>query len=326
MSESGYGLRGMRVLVTGSTGFIGSKLVRRLLDHEAKVTVVVDSEPEVARLEPLLADSRLHLVPCSVADADDIAAQKERWGDIDLLVHLRLQVPQTKTFCEQASEDITMNLLPTLNLLRALDDSVRGICFASSVAVYGCPSRLPVREDDLPQPISSYGVTKLAIENYLRAYGRARQVPVTVLRYATVYGPGETGHRAIPNFVHSLAEGQPPLIYGDGCETRDYVYVDDVVEATIQALIRRPDQVLNIGSGRGYTSLWIARELIRLWPAKVEPRFLPRVGENVDMTCDILAAKKTLGYFPQVTLEEGLRREIEWYRREVLTVASRKGE
>ena len=115
MSESGYGLRGMRVLVTGSTGFIGSKLVRRLLDHEAKVTVVVDSEPEVARLEPLLADSRLHLVPYSVADADDIAAQKERWGDIDLLVHLRLQVPQTKTFCEQASEDITMNLLPTLN-------------------------------------------------------------------------------------------------------------------------------------------------------------------------------------------------------------------
>ena len=178
MSESGYGLRGMRVLVTGSTGFIGSKLVRRLLDHEAKVTVVVDSEPEVARLEPLLADSRLHLVPCSVADADDIAAQRERWGDIDLLVHLRLQVPQTKTFCEQASEDITMNLLPTLNLLRALDGSVRGICFASSVAVYGCPSRLPVREDDLPQPISSYGVTKLAIENYLRAYGRARQVPV----------------------------------------------------------------------------------------------------------------------------------------------------
>lgn len=324
-AETEYGIQGKRVLVTGGAGFIGSRLVKELLDHDAEVIVLVEGESKLSRLEPLLANPRLRLLRCSLADSDALAAQRKEWGDIDLLAHLRLQMAPVIAFCDQAVEDITTNLLPTLNLIKALGDSIQGICFASSVAVYGRPARLPVREDDLPSPISSYGATKLAIENYLRAYGQASQVPVTILRYSTVYGPGELGHRAIPNFLHSLTRGQPPLIYDDGSEIRDYVYIGDVVEATTRALVRRPAQVLNIGSGQGYSSLQIAHELIRLCSADVEPQFLPGAAEKVDLICDISAAKEALGYFPQTILEEGLMREIEWYTREVLTLPVKRG-
>lgn len=316
MAEIGQELRGKSVLVTGGTGFIGSKLVKALLSYDAWVTALIDDESKMSRIEPMYDNPKLRLVHCSQIDANGPAAQ--RWGDVDLLAHLGLHVPHATNFCEQAKVEITMNLLPTLNLVKALGDSLSGICFASSIAVYGRPARLPLREGDLPYPTSSYGATKLAIENYLRAYGQAMQVPVTILRYNTVYGPGELGHRAIPNFVRSLSERRPPLINGDGVEKRDYVYIDDVIRATIQALIRKPNRVLNIGSGQAYSTIHIAREVIRLCSVDVEPVFLPRLEENMDITCDISAAGDVLGYFPQTSLEQGLRREIEWYGMEVL--------
>jgi len=314
MADTGHEIQGKRVLVTGGTGFIGSRLVKELLDRGAEVTVLVDGESKLWRVEPLLANPRLRLLLCYLDDSNSVAAQRKIWGDIDLLAHLRLHMPLTTALCDQAMEDINANLLPTLNLIRALGDSIQGICFASSVAVYGRPAHLPVKEDELPNPISSYGATKLAIENYLRAYGQVSQTPVTILRYATVYGPGELGHRAIPNFLHALARQQSPLVYGDGSEVRDYVYIGDVVDATTRALVRRPAQVLNIGSGQGYSSLQIARKLITLWSSDVQPRFLPSAAENVDLICDISAAQEALGYFPKITLENGLRQEIEWYR------------
>ena len=181
-----------------------------------------------------------------------------------------------------------------------------------------------MKEDELPNPISSYGATKLAIENYLRAYGQVSQAPVTILRYATVYGPGELGHRAIPSFSHSLARRQSPLVYGDGSEIKDYVYIGDVVEATMRALVRRPAQVLNIGSGQGYSSLQIARKLISLWSSDAQPQFRPCAAENVDLICDISAAQEALGYVPQTNLEEGLMHETEWFRREALALSAER--
>lgn len=318
MVEIRQDLQGKSVLVTGGTGFIGSKLVEALLDYEAWVTVLVDDETKLSRIKSLRENPRLRLVFCSLTDVDNLAARRQELGDVDLVAHLGLLVPQATTFHEQAVMEITMNLLPTLNLLEAVGDMVTGICFASSIAVYGRPTRLPLREDDPPCPVSSYGVTKLAIENYLRAYGMSKQIPVTVLRYSTVYGPGELGHRAIPNFIRALSEGQPPLINGDGAEKRDYVYIDDVVRATIQALIKKPSCVLNIGSGQSHSTLQIAREMIRICSVDVEPVFVTRQEPNMDVICDISAAGDVLGYFPYTSLEQGLWQEIEWYERKVL--------
>jgi len=117
--------------------------------------------------------------------------------------------------------------------------------------------------------------------------------------------------------LHAIAAGQPLVIYGDGSEIRDYVYIDDVVRATISALALKPAQVLNIGSGRGYTVLQITRELIRLCSADIEPELIPIERQNINLTCDISAAKKALNYFPQTDLEKGLMQEIEWYKKQV---------
>jgi UDP-glucose 4-epimerase len=318
MTEERLGLQGKTVLVTGGSGFIGAKLLKALLNVDANVIALIDDKCRLSRIESLCGDPRLRLVRCRITDADALTTLVERWGNIDLLAHLGIQVPSTTNFCEDATEDITMNLLPTLNLVKTLGNSLSGICFASSVAVYGRPTQLPVREDSLPCPIYSYGATKLATEYYLSAYGRSNQVPVTILRYSIVYGPGEIAHRAIPRFIQSLSEGHPPLINGDGSEKRDYVYVDDVVEATIQALLRKPDGAFNIGSGQGHSTLQVAQQLIRVCSVNVEPLLLPRSRDNIDVICDISAASNALGYSPRSSLEDGLRQEIEWYEKEVL--------
>lgn len=313
MAEVEQQLQNKRILVTGAAGFVGSSLVKALLECQAEIVAVVDEGFDLTRIEPLLSNPRLHLLRCSLTDSQTLTKLgRER---VDLVAHLDLHMPGGKGFGEQCLEDVTLNLLPTLNLVRSLGKSVQGICFASSVAVYGSPARLPVKENDLPAPLSSYAVTKLAMEHYLGAYGRVSQVPVTILRYATVYGPGELGHRAIPNFLNALSHRQRPLVYGDGSAKRDYVYIGDVVQAAVRALEKRPAQVLNIGSGLGRTSLEIAREVIRLYRADIEPQFLPGKAQEVDLICDISAAKTALDYTPKTSLEEGLREEIEWHKR-----------
>lgn len=325
MTELGRELRGKRILVTGAAGFIGSSLVKALLDCDAEVVVLVDKHSTLTRIESLLNDSRIDVMRCTMSDADSIETCSRKWGDIDLVAHLGLYMPRSVSFFERVTEDINLNLLPTIKLMDLLADSVQGICFASSISVYGRPAHLPVSENDIPHPISVYGATKLAIENYLTAYGRDNQLPVTILRYTTVYGPGELGHRAIPNFMRSLAEEKTPLVHGDGSEKRDYIYVDDVVEATIRALVKRPARILIVGSGQSHSILHIARELIRLWPADMEAGFLPNQAKGIDITCDISAVKESLGYLPRTTLAEGLAKEVRWYKQELLATVAKGG-
>jgi UDP-glucose 4-epimerase len=320
-----FSVRDKCVLVTGAAGFLGSRLAKELVEHGAEVIALVDDETPTWRLEPVLGSNRLHLLYCSLVNHDTLADHMKQFQDIDLVAHLWLYMPRSIAFCEKALEDTATNLSATLNLLKVLPKSVRGICFSSSIAVYGRPVSLPLKEGDLPRPITSYGITKLTIENYLTAYGEASQIPVTILRFTTIYGPGELRHRAIPNFLHHLAEGQPPVIWGNGSEIRDYVYIGDATEAIIRALVKRPPKVLNIGSGRSYSSLELANELIKLWPASVEPEFLPGTGKKLDIICDISTAKKTLGYSPKTSLVEGLIKEVEWYQSEGLTLAAGRG-
>lgn len=316
-------LQGKRILVTGANGFIGSRLVEKLLECNANVLALVDKGAYLDRIQHLIANPKLSLKRCSLNDLESLSEQIRGWGKIDIAAHLGLHVPNSQDFIKQSVEEINMNLLPAINLMTALGDSLQGICFSSSTSVYGTPSSLPVKETDVPAPLFAYGAAKLAVENFLQVYGETHKIPVTVLRFATVYGPGETKHRAIPNFLNRIAQGQPPVIYGDGSETRDYIYIDDVVQATIRALAIRPDKIFNIGSGRGYTALEIAQKILALYPTEIKPQFLSRNGQHNDFVCDNSAAKEILHFVPQTDLEDGLAREIKWHKEFAETACSK---
>jgi lipopolysaccharide/colanic/teichoic acid biosynthesis glycosyltransferase/nucleoside-diphosphate-sugar epimerase len=309
-------LQGKRILVTGAAGFIGSKLVKELLNHGADVVGIVNVKADLTRIESVLANPRLHVIHSSLTHVDYLSDHLRKSGDIDLLAHLSLFVPRNQSFGEQGLIEIKMNLLPTAYLLRILGTSLKGICFASSLSVYGNQTELPSKESVLPVPVSAYATTKFAIENYLRAYGDANHIPVTILRYATVYGPGEISHRAIPNFLNAIAEGNPPRVYGDGQEIRDYIYIDDVVDATLRALAIRPSKVLNIGSGEIHTSMEVAREVIKLYATDIEPMMVAKDLPNMNLAGDISAARESLGFSPRTSLEEGLKKEIVWFKQQ----------
>jgi nucleoside-diphosphate-sugar epimerase/lipopolysaccharide/colanic/teichoic acid biosynthesis glycosyltransferase len=306
------------ILITGVAGFIGSRLTKALLDYDAEIIAPVDKLTDLSRIKPWLTDPRLHLTHCDLTDFHDLPFRGQKWGEIDLIVHLGIVVPSDNGFYQQSVQNITMNLLPTINLINAAGSRLHGICFASSVSVYGAPVHLPIKESDLPTPINSYGATKLATENYLRCYGRENKVPVTILRYATVYGPGEFNHRAVPNFLQAIARGKSPQIYGDGSEIRDYVYVDDVVQATLLAMAKKPDMVLNIGSGHGFPTTQLAKEVSRLYGGAAEPEFVPTDKNKTDYVVDISAAGEALSYSPQTSLEKGLIQEIEWFKSQLV--------
>ncbi|MBU2009503.1 MAG: NAD-dependent epimerase/dehydratase family protein [Chloroflexi bacterium] len=308
-------LTGKKVLVTGAAGFVGSRLVAALLEAGARVTAIVDPRQQSSRLEPLLGNPGLNLMVCPLTEAGPWEGVVR---EVELVAHLWVHMPSATDFCDCAAEEVNSNLLGTISLLKRTGPSLQGVCFSSSILVYGPQARLPVREEDIPHPVGSYAATKLALEAYLTAFSWERQIPATVLRYSTIYGPGERGHRLIPTALEMLARGQPPVILGDSSDIRDYVYIDDVVEATLRALERRPSRVLNIGSGEGSRTLEVAQKIMRLCGIAWEPRFRPRSGPKLDLVCDISAARETLGYCPRTDFAQGLVKEVQWYEEKVL--------
>ncbi len=203
----------------------------------------------------------------------------------------------------------------SVRLLRAARDvGVRKIVFASSGFLYGNTPRLPAREDDPVDPVSPYVVVKQAAEHYLRFFRTAYGLPYTVLRYAAVYGPGQvTG--AMADYIRTLAAGRQAEIWGDGTKTRDYVFIDDVVDANLRALAvpdDHPMPVFNIGTGVETTLNALYAKIAGLLGAEARPIYHPdRPGEQLRYCLDSTRARRELGWAPASSLDEGLRSTVE---------------
>src|SRR5207248_1622514 len=185
-------------------------------------------------------------------------------ADAEALVLLGYNRPSALSPARRLSEELVGNLAPLVRLLRAAEGSARQVIFASSVSVYGSHANAPFRETDAPRPKTPYAIAKLASEESIEIVCAASGWAPCVLRYSTVYGPGETVPRAIPNFIRAALDGQPPLVNGDGRDVHDYVHVADVVDATLAALQRGAAGVFNIGTGVGTTTLDLARLVLNL--------------------------------------------------------------
>ncbi len=306
----------MLYLVTGGAGFIGSHIVETLV-RRGEAVRVLDNFSSGKRENLATVRDAIELIEGDLRDLESVRAVMR---GVDYVLHLGAIVSVPASVDDPLTTH-AVNATGTLHvLLAAREAGVRRVVFSSSSAVYG--QHLPPHHEALaPQPLSPYAASKLAGEAYGRAAWEAYRLPFVTLRYFNVYGPRQDPHSyyagVIPAFIGSLLKGQAPIIYGDGHQARDFVYVTDVVEANLRACVseKAVGQVINVASGRSVTVLELLATLVALLDVKVEPVFAPpRTGEVRFSAAQIAKMPDLLGFIPQVDLAQGLAQTIAWFR------------
>jgi UDP-glucose 4-epimerase len=310
----------LRALVTGGAGFIGSTLVDRLLAEGWDVDAVDDlSTGSLLNLADARAQPnrrfKFHRLDIRVPDLIDLAVHRSP----DVVFHLGAQA-SVREAVARPTFDAEVNILGSLNVFEAaLAAGTRKVVFASSGGtIYGDPEDLPVREGHSQRPLSPYGVSKKAVGDYLHYYREIQGLEYTVLALANVYGPrqdphGEAGVVAI--FSGQLLDGERPTIYGDGEQTRDFVYVDDVVDAFARAAEKGGGLLVNIGTGVETSVQELFDVMARAAGFRDPAHYAPeRTGELRRSALDPGRAAIHLGWKPWTDLDDGVRRTVEWFR------------
>ncbi len=303
----------MHVCVTGGAGFIGSHVADALLEQGHTVHVIDDLSTGRRRNVP--AEATLFEQDIRSEAAAGLMAEHE----YELLVHHAAQMDVRKSV-DDPGFDADVNIRGLLNLMEAgVENRLQKVIFASTGgAIYGEPEYTPQDLAHPLRPVSPYGVAKLAAEKYLHYYQHQYGVETVALRYANVYGPrqnphGEAGVVAI--FARQLLTGEQPVVYGDGEQTRDYVYVGDVARANLAALSHQGNGVFNVGTERETSVNKLFGTMRAAAGVDVSKEHAPaKPGEQQRSVLGVEQSRTTLGWEPQVSLEQGLRRTVDWFR------------
>ncbi len=304
----------MAVLVTGGCGFIGSHIVDQLV--EKNVDVVILDNLSSGSLENIKAAD----FPVYVMDLLDPQIEEIfRYHSIHTIIHQAAQASVPHSI-RSPYEDGAVNIGGTIRLVElAKKYGTKKMIFASSSAVYGTPFFLPITPDHVANPLSPYGLSKLTAEKYLQLASLLYEIPYTILRYANVYGPrqnaaGEGGVIAI--FAKAFVHGTAPTIYGDGHQTRDFIYVEDVARANLAALENGTGEVLNVSTGVETSINELFERMQTIQSSSLKPIYLEeRLG---DIKRSVLCNEKTkavLQWTPHIPIEEGLTKTLEYYQR-----------
>ena len=306
-----------RVCVVGGAGFIGSNMVDEILLRGHQVIVLDDLS---AGKEANLAGVRSK-IDFRVGSITDLSAVQSACLGVDYIIHLaaRTSVPRS---VKDPLETNRVNIDGTLNVLVAARDAkVRRIVYAASSSAYGETPTLPKVESMRPEPISPYGVTKYVGELYSQVFGRVYGLQNASVRYFNVFGPRQDPTSqysgVLSRFMLAVIQGTSPVIYGDGEQSRDFTYVENVVDETLRAC-EAPDasgKIFNGGTGARITLNEVLKLLQKITGKKIKAQYEPpRTGDIRDSQADISLARRVLGYEPRVHFEEGLQRTWEWYR------------
>ena len=308
-----------RYLITGIAGFIGSSLARALVDRGEQVrgvdNLATGNRENIREI--------LNRIDFREADLLDLDAMHKACTDVDFVFHEAAIPSVPKSVLDplgsnRANVDGTVNLL-----IAARDAKVKRVVYAASSSAYGDTPTLPKREDMRPDPISPYAVAKLASEHYMVSFYRCYQLETVCLRYFNVFGPRQDPSSpysgVLAKFITLMLRGEQPTMFGDGEQSRDFTYIDNVVEANLLACkapaTKVAGQVLNTATGRRVTLNETFKLLQGLTSYKGEPKYGPERGGDIKHSlADISKAEAALGYKPKVDFEEGLRRTVEWYR------------
>ena len=310
----------MRALVTGVAGFIGSSLAEMLIARDTDVigvdcfTDYYHRSIKEDNLSKLLSKSRFHftelnLLNCNVA---------ELLKGVTHVFHLAAQAGVRRSWGQDFSICTSLNIDVTQALLDAcVHQPIERFVYASSSSVYGNQVDLPMREDALPRPVSPYGVTKLAGEQLCLLYHLNHDVPAVALRYFTVYGPRQRPDMAFHRFLKAAIKRRPIQLYGDGQQTRDFTFVDDIVTATMAAATAGiPGRVYNVGGGSRVSMNQVIELIAKITDSSLEiNRDVTQSGDMRDTYADITLARNDLGFDPTVALPDGLRAQHEWLSR-----------
>jgi UDP-N-acetylglucosamine 4-epimerase len=322
----------MRVLVTGGAGFIGSNLVESLLkDERVEHVRVLDnlSTGSMDNIEEFLSCTQFEFVK---ADIRDVSACMDACDGMDLVSHQAAlgSVPRSINDPLTTNE---VNIGGTLNIfVAAKEKKIRRVVYAASSSTYGDRQGLPKKEEHIGKPLSPYAVTKYVNELYADVFARLYGLEFIGLRYFNVFGskqnPKGPYAAVIPLFIEALLSAQAPAINGDGTHSRDFTYVSNAVQANMLALFTNNkeavNQVYNIAYGAQTSLLQLARLLGKISGINIEPIHAPeRAGDVKHSFADISKAEKFLGYHPQVSVEDGLRRTLEWYKEKLKVIERR---
>jgi len=307
-------------LVTGGAGFIGSHIAARLLRDGDRVRV----------LDNLATGRRENLVPLREAgdrfewlegDIRDLDTCRRACQGVEYVFH-QAALASVPRSIERPADSALVNVSGTVNVLAAAREAgVRRVVSASSSSVYGDTPTLPKHEEMPPAPLSPYAASKLAAEQFARVFSITMGLPTVSLRYFNVFGPRQDPNSqyaaVIPRFIQALLEGKRPVVYGDGHQSRDFTYIDNVVEANLCAAhsSNGSGEAVNIACGDRFSLLTLLDELGRIIGRTPDPEFLPtRVGDVLHSQASIEKARQLLGFRPGTGFEEGLRRTVEHYR------------
>lgn len=309
----------MRCLVTGAAGFIGSHLCHRLLQDGITVQAVdcftdyYARELKEANLAPLIGREGFTFIPEDLNRLD----LPKLLNEVDSVFHLAAQAGVRASWGQNFSIYTQNNIESTQRLLEASKEAdIQKFVYASSSSVYGDCPELPMRETSPTRPYSPYGVSKLAAEHLCLLYATNHNVPAVSLRFFTVFGPGQRPDMAFHKFFKAICLGEPITVYGDGQQTRDFTFVDDIVNANIAALNQgQPGEIYNVGGGHRR----ILKELFPLFEeiSGREVRIQWETKQKGDVphtSADISKAARDLGYAPRTALEEGLKQEWQWIK------------
>jgi nucleoside-diphosphate-sugar epimerase len=317
----------MKILVTGGAGFIGSHLAEALVRKGHRVRVIDNLfSGRRENLKVVRDDLEFLKGDC----ADPRSARRSVEG-VEVVYH-EAAVPSVARSVDKPDLSHRANATATLNMLVAARDAgVRRFVYAGSSSVYGEGRKLPKREDMVPSPVSPYAVGKLMGEHYLRVFAQLYGMETLTLRYFNVFGPRQDASSpysgVISLFITALLAGRTPVVYGDGKQSRDFTYVDNVVTGNLLALRAKglSGQVVNVATGQRTTLKQLLRVLARELGAPARARHdPPRPGDIRHSVAEVRRARKVLGYTPRVDLETGLRRTVDWYRQRSAPSAARR--
>lgn len=293
---------GKKIVVTGGTGHVGQFLLKKLDSLDVNVVALSRTENTLNFL------NNTRFVYCDISNSDSVKKIRRYLNKADYLIHLAAFVPKGS---DDKLKNNIVNVEGTKNLVQYIGKQTK-VCYASTAEVYGNTVYTPIDEKHPCHPSTYYGKSKLIAEDYLKSSLKKKGNDLVIFRFAGIYGPGEVIPRAIPNFVSSVLSNKRPVIYGDGTDKRDFLYIDDAVNAILCDLKNWKNGTYNIASGKNYMIIEIANMVEEISGNKLKLRFeKPRKPKN-NFIYNINKAKKNLNFFSKVPIKEGLKNEVIW--------------